>query len=407
MAELNIRGTANPKQDLDKFFDDEVKLMQKEKEQAGDYFNRLRDIMMKKLREMTPWTWNYLNSGSHYDGVKVSRADEMDCMFFPNNIPQDWLEVVHDDTPPEYCYIKLRAPRGVDKSDPKYSRLQDLCEGDRLSSALYKDMIFEAFEAGRQEHRHAKVDPDSKPDCPSFMVLLDTVPRSDGRRGRRTISIDLLPALKLEGWPSVSKACLRSLNKDDADEIKRAGFHVIPKHCKERAFSKTKHLLWRLSYSSAEKHLTLHADGVLNNPPGNPTCRKLVMRILKRMLEVFKELNNSPAWKEPNASMSVLKNATLKLLKEKPDGFHVSKFTSFQIRTLMWTEYFKHHDSGYWAQKSRRGRLQDALFDLLELLSGNLHLQHFFVPDLDIMKDVPRDEREYLYTLFYIAKEMF
>nr|KAG5700644.1 hypothetical protein BaRGS_015474 [Batillaria attramentaria] len=391
------------------FFDAEVKLLQEEKNEAANSVNQLRTAILKTLNSSFPWNWSYLNSGSHYDGVKVTRPDEVDCMFFPVDVNQ-WLEVDYDGAPSEFCYIKLRKPGAGKEDEEKYTRLADLCELHEddlyLSSTKYRDKIFEVFEVEIKKHRLARIDPDAKAGCPSFMVQLRVRPRG---RGVPTIDLDLLPSLKLEGWPKVSKACLRGLRKDDKDAIKAAGFHVIPKQCKEAAYRKTKHLLWRLSYSAAEKHLTLHADGKLANPDGSPTCRKLVMRVLKRLLEIFKEVNNSFVRKEPNETLIRLQQATAVAREWLQLGheFEVSKFSSFQIRTLMWNEYFKKTSPGAWANENRRGRLQDALVHMKDMLAGDLHVEHFFVPDLDIMKDVPRQEREFLYILFSIAKDLF
>nr|KAG5700643.1 hypothetical protein BaRGS_015473 [Batillaria attramentaria] len=393
MGKVGIYTTSNPNQDVNSFFETEVQLMQVEKNKAGDAFNKFRTTIVKELEERTAWGWKYLNAGSHYDGTK------------------EWLEVVHDDAPPEFCYIRLKTLTGAteDIENEDYQELKDLCEGGFLNSVKYRDKIFHIFEEGMKRHRHARADPDAKPDCPSFMVLLDVIPRAD-RKGLRTISLDLLPALKLDGWPKVSKACLRPLTKDAQDAIKAGGFHVIPKQCKDAVYQQKRHLLWRLSFSTAEKYLTKHADRILRHPTGScsSSCRKLVMRMLKRMLEIFKETNNSPRCKEPNHSMVMLKKATQELRKEMLPNFEVSRFTTFQIRTLMWAEYYIEKPScDMWTHRERRGRLQEAIMHVKDMLAGTKHVEHFFVPDYDIMKGVPRAERSFLYTLFYIAEKLF
>nr|KAG5700645.1 hypothetical protein BaRGS_015475 [Batillaria attramentaria] len=52
-------------------------------------------------------------------------------------------------------------------------------------------------------------------------------------------------------------------------------------------------------------------------------------------------------------------------------------------------------------------RLHLALNQMLKMVSGRTHVHHFFIPDMDIMGEVPRDEREFLYIMFSIAQKLF
>ena len=103
-------------------------------------------------------------------------------------------------------------------------------------------------------------------------------------------------------------------------------------------YKDVRHLLWRLSFSRAEKHLTKYAG---RTPPETsvagtaankavPTCKKTVLRTLKRILEILKGFDNSRE-KKPNPKMVELQKAADKLRNLEESPFSIEKFTTFQV----------------------------------------------------------------------------
>ena len=74
----------------------------------------------------------------------------------------------------------------------------------------------------------------------------------------------------------------------------------------------------------------------------------------------------------------------------------------------MWTLFYLiSPDNEKWVTSNFRTRLAQALKKMRKMVSGRMHVSHFFLPAMDIMADVPRHEREFLYIMFYIAGEIF
>ena len=79
-----------------------------------------------------------------------------------------------------------------------------------------------------------------------------------------------------------------------------------------------------------------------------------------------------------------------------------------KVRTLLWTEFYVTcPENEKWLTACFRSRLIHALFEMKKMLSGRMRVEHFFLPDLDIMAEVPRHEREFLYIMFCIAEKLF
>lgn len=96
---------------------------------------------------------------------------------------------------------------------------------------------------------------------------------------------------------------------------------------------KDRHYLWRLSFSRAEKQLTKHADkrhSGTDCPEPPITCRKVVLRVLKRMLEIIKGVDNSRV-REPDPKMMALQKAAEYLRKERGRRKKIEKYTTFQV----------------------------------------------------------------------------
>ena len=88
---------------------------------------------------------------------------------------------------------------------------------------------------------------------------------------------------------------------------------------------------WRLSFSRAEKQLTKYADRQVSDL-APITCRKRVLRVLKRMLEIIKGFDNSRMG-IPNPKMMELQRAAEHLRGHGRD-IKIEKFTTFQVCTM-------------------------------------------------------------------------
>lgn len=117
--------------------------------------------------------------------------------------------------------------------------------------------------------------------------------------------------------------------------------------------------LWRLSFSTTEKELLLHADGTLSE---GKTCRKDILRLLKDDLE---QLDTS------------------KLRREK-----LETFSSYALKAIMLGQ-FSQHESTHW----RDGPLALGLRYLQALMLWrkaveDCYLEHHFIPGDNLLEDM-------------------
>ncbi|KAK7109018.1 uncharacterized protein [Littorina saxatilis] len=409
MSKLGLEALPKPNFEASSFFKAEVRLKEDEKKGVALAFRPFRERIVSDLTESTKWRWQCFNSGSSYDGTKVTRADEVDCMFHPD-LPADWLQVVYTGAPPGFCFVKLKSSSSL--SSLESEELRELCIKGCVSSTKFREKVFKLFENIVSGERRAKKDPSSKPGSPSYAVLFKATPTD---HGLREISIDLVPALhiKSKGLPPKAGDNLKRVSDTDVELIKKAGFDIIPKEYQKAGYEDVRDILWRLSFSRAEKQLTKHADkrtrgdqhGAHISPP---TCRKWVLRMLKRFLEIIKGFKNSRDGSELNPVLQGLQNAAIHLKTRRGRNVKIEKFTTFQVRTLLWTEmYVIPIDDDKWTVPMARTRLIQALDHLKKMVSGRMHVPHFFLPGLDIMAEVPREEREFLYIMFHIILKLF
>lgn len=340
-------------------------------------------------------------------------------------LPKDCLCAVLDKAPPGYCYLQFHGSRApLDEAQQK--QLERFCEQQRtgvsfLRSDVFRSHVHDVIRGAIHGERKAKVDPSYNPKSPSLVVNLKAIP--DGK-SLREVSIDLVPALHVESLPpGVLGDVLNKLPREDAEQIVAAGFDVIPKHFSGEAYRGESHLLWRLSFSRAEKQLTKFADlrtkTVVRTPARDyptggkqkPTCRKEVLRILKRLLEVIKGFHNSKkGWKNP--VMIDLQKASETLQERRP--VKDWKITAFEIRTLLlWEFYMNCPGPEKWTLDRRRERVQHALRQLRKMSLSpderrSLRVPHFFLRKVipDVMVDVPQQEREFLYIMFSLAEKL-
>eukprot|EP00105_Crassostrea_gigas_P036209 XP_019920357.1 PREDICTED: cyclic GMP-AMP synthase isoform X2 [Crassostrea gigas] len=157
--------------------------------EVNKFINALTDTMER--RSNIPIT--LLKSGSYYDRTKIDYNDEFDFMFYPDIR----MEADFTNCPPGYC--KIRKGETVNKDlDPFIDR------DGYLVPELYKAHMFDIFEKcrtdssfrqGRRTQMKAR-----KPESPAYTLLF-----SLGIRGKSPIDIDLVPAIRIDGWPKTAR----------------------------------------------------------------------------------------------------------------------------------------------------------------------------------------------------------
>ncbi|XP_046583526.1 cyclic GMP-AMP synthase-like [Haliotis rubra] len=393
--EKKIISTKNTR-NIGEFFGKQVQLRKHQIATAREMFNSLVQKVVCHLEAKTSWRWGDLKSGSYYDGTKVSCPDEMDCMFVAK---LQSLEVSTRGAPVGFCYVKVTQPQ---------EDLTNFCQEDFLSSTKFRQYIFSCLED--MLVRPITRDTTQEPGSPSFGINYDTGLK-DGD-SNFVISIDLVPALYFPGWPDTAgdfSGCTQRQLKD----ISKKGFLVVAKEC-DIADAKDRDLLWRLSFSASEKTITKHADLDENDECAGSTertCRKKVLRILKRILEIAKDDEDSARMDESLATQGKEIASELRRAAQytREHGYCVAKhkFTTFQLRTLMWNEFYVATLGDHmWGNDSLVNRLKLSIVKLKKMLTGELPMDHFFIPNFDIMAEVPPVERKYLYIMACVAERL-
>ncbi|XP_046353510.2 uncharacterized protein LOC124133238 [Haliotis rufescens] len=397
---IMISNTRN----ISDFFGTEVQLRKHQMKTAREMFNPLVCKVISHLQTKTTWVWEDLKSGSYYDGTKVSRPDEMDCMFVAQ---LKGLDVSTHGAPAGFCYVKVTQSQ---------TDLSSLCNKGFLSSTKFRQYVFSCL--ADMELRRVKRDTTLGPGSPSYGITYDTGLKTGD--SKFLISIDLVPALHFPGWPITARD-FSSCSDGRLKDISKKGFHVVAKAC-DRADAKDRDLLWRLSFSASEKTITKHADmgekgeekkdGCAGNSESKAerTCKKKVLRILKMILEIAKDDQDRCKIDESLATggKEIASKLRLAVKYTREHGYRVDKhkFTTFQLRTLMWNEFYVTTLEGVWGNDSLVNRLKLCISKLKKMLTGELPMEHFFIPNFDIMAEVPLVERKYLFIMACVAEKL-
>lgn len=118
------------------------------------------------------------------------------------------------------------------------------------------------------------------------------------------------------------------------------------------------HLLWRVSFSHAEKELILHANQSDNG------CRKDVFKILKKIKENIKSKN-------PN---------------------EMDKFCSYHLKMFILDFFDKHSD---FSKERKLDLLKKSIKKLAKCVSNGTIKNYFFSRD-NVLQSVPEKERGYV-----------
>jgi len=121
---------------------------------------------------------------------------------------------------------------------------------------------------------------------------------------------------------------------------------------------------WRLSFSTAEKEIILHADGK-NSPSVEKTCRKDVLRLLKYDLFEFYSNNH----------------------------FDDEMICSYYLKTLFLHLLEEQTDPKLWTGELLRFRYVDALSSIVSCIDKR-HIEHYFIAGENILSENEIPERQ-------------
>lgn len=195
-----------------------------------------------------------------------------------------------------------------------------------------------------------------KPESPAYTLLF-----SLGIRGKAPIDIDLVPAIRIDGWPKTARK-VKSGTWIDDNAAKKAMqcFYLVTKRYPEDHPDVC--LLWRVSFSHAEKELILHANKSDNG------CRKDILKILKKIKEDIKE------------------NINLKTPVE------MDKFCSYHLKMFI-LEFF---DKQRNFSKENKYHLVKECIKQLAKCVRNGTIKNYFIPRDNVLQSVPEEERLYV-----------
>nr|XP_022304997.1 uncharacterized protein LOC111112013 isoform X2 [Crassostrea virginica] len=313
-----------------------------------DCMNRFIKMLESTMNGISHFPLKTFKSGSYYDRTKIDYNDEFDFMFFPDMK----MEAVFTNCPPGYCKIRKGVTNSKDL-DPYLNKDGFLVPG------LFKQAMFDLFEKslsdgtfreGRRTTRQT-----SKPGSPAYTILYNL-----GIHGKRPIDVDLVPAIRIECWPKPAKEIKPDWVKKETTERATRCFHAVMKTYPENWPDGD--LLWRISFTHAEKELILHAN------EKEKGCRKDIFRLLKKIKEVMKSRNSND----------------------------IDKFCSYHLKMFMLKFFDKEK---YFRNEMKVDLLKKAIKKLGESVEhGNI--PNYFIPEDNVIVNVLEKER----TL--IAKEL-
>nr|XP_022304992.1 proteoglycan 4-like isoform X2 [Crassostrea virginica] len=311
--------------------------------------NRFIENLESTMDGISHFPLKTFKSGSYYDRTKIDYNDEFDFMFFPDIK----MEAVFTNCPPGYC--KIRKGVTISKDLDPY-----LNKDGFLVPGLFKQAMFDLFEKslsdgtfreGRRATRQT-----SKPGSPAYTISYNL-----GIHDKPPIDVDLVPAIRIECWPKPAKEIKPDWVKKETTERATRCFHAVMKTYPENWPDGD--LLWRISFTHAEKELILHAN------EKEKGCRKDIFRLLKKIKEVMKSRNSNES---------------------------IDKFCSYHLKMFMLKFFDKQK---YFGNEMKVDLLKKAIKKFGESVEHGI-IPNYFIPEDNVIVNVPEKER----TL--IAKEL-
>ncbi|XP_048256501.1 uncharacterized protein LOC125371612 isoform X2 [Haliotis rufescens] len=374
MVERNIIWNSDdPKKDIKRFFENEVKMEQRDIQPALVHFKWLREKIVGRLNsEMNFGTWKVCNAGSHFDGTKTK------------------LEAVFDDT----CEAGTCKVKVVGVVDDHEKDLELFLDGGYVNFKKFRKYVFEKLERVLETDRKLK-DARKFKDSQSFAVRYEGIASEEGMK---SIDIDFVPSLNIKPWPrkNVSRDIEDILpDKAKAASIKENGFNVTPKQQNQ---GKYPDLQWQVSFSYAEKAITKHADKISWKPS---------LRTLKRVLEIAN--GNSDCCAKGKSPELVQIQEAVRYVKEHNPKLRSSRLTTYHIRTLMWWQLYDLTAGEHvWRQETMAARFQDCLRKFQKMMTGEIVVPHFFLPQIkNILPRMHKEERAFLYVIAKATEVVF
>ncbi|XP_061185554.1 cyclic GMP-AMP synthase-like [Saccostrea echinata] len=305
-----------------------------------DRVNVFVQNLEETISRVSDFPLELFKSGSYYDKTKIDYADEFDFMFYPKaNFEADFTNC-----PPGFCKIKKGRTTSQD-FDKMFNK------DGYLVPDFFKEKMFQIFKKciespGFREGRRTKRKPRA-PESPAFTVFYDLQ-----LQGKPPIDIDLVPAIRVDGWPSnFRKLHAKWLSDDHAKEAMKC-FHAVTKTFPGKQADGG--LLWRVSFSHAEKKLINHADYT------DKGVRKTIFKILKKLKEDI-----------------------------KTDCPGIEKFCSYHLKMFMLGFFDRHKD---FSEKNEELLFNQSIKELVKCLQSG-EIRNYFIPSDNILKYVPDNEK--------------
>ncbi|XP_046552479.1 uncharacterized protein LOC124262089 isoform X2 [Haliotis rubra] len=386
VSTCKLEHSRNPRSDILNFFNDDVALKQTEIVDVAPYFTELQNDICTFLKSKTPWTWKVFRGGSYYDKTKVSRPNEMDCLFIPE--VDSPLQPVYRDCYPGYCKVRV---------ENTSSALNSLCKDSFLNPGEYRQYFFDRMDEFVRGSPRCKRNLKHQ-NSPSFGI---TYTGTTTFHGTLDIDVDIVPAINIPQWPPSSTA--RDLSKCEnlkeishfinLSDIKEKGFNITTKCCPAHHADNQ----WQMSFSLAENKLTLH---------GNKDSWKPILRTMKRVMEIAKGQQGLTVTGKSQMIQQVAEHTKQHYLRDA--SFRLC-FTTYHIRTLMWTLLYD-LSAGFhvWEDETQEHRLHFCLGKFKKMLTGEMTVPHFFLPNVrNMMSTVRWKDREFMYILVRSMEILF
>ncbi|XP_064607070.1 cyclic GMP-AMP synthase-like [Liolophura sinensis] len=325
----------DPKAALDQIIQ-EVKLDKGDIKHGAEFIKDISKNFVEDLNKIdTHFQWKILTSGSYYEKVKVCKPNEFDLMM----VATPPCEAHYAPSSPDYCSLEI--------PEPKRSAMSELLtDGKWLSPKALKAHVLKLLPKALEQFRLSRqieleVVQSRKSPALNLRCTRQAYPREVA--SPVTYDVDLVPSMELPKFPPFAA------HKKKYQDAKT---HVVAKTAaQEMQLGPNRDKLWRLSFSNIEKEIILHANS------GQKSCRKLVFRVLKYILEKAKE------------------------------KYNIRGLSSYHIKTFMLYQYDGFPADESWCHTMLRTRLHHCIPQLQRVLKEK-KLVHYFLTSVNLTKDL-------------------
>ncbi|XP_051775566.1 cyclic GMP-AMP synthase isoform X2 [Erpetoichthys calabaricus] len=330
---------------------DSIKIRQTDKSEASKQVNDLMKEILSQLKELGV---SQQNTGSYYEFVKISEANEFDFML---TMPVDRVKLETFGEEVAFYHVSL-------KRNAKKELENFVVDETTLSANL---MLTEFRKEIKKILRKSKVDAHlqrKKPGCPAITLSL-----KNAKENGKDIEVDIVPGLEVHSsWPPATNEGFKKIDTWLGTKVKRTlkqePFYLVPKYVGDGTTKRNGVLakdVWRISSSNIEKKI-LKEHGQTRTcceAHGVKCYRKQCLKLLKYLLQKLKE-------KHPR---------------------ELSKFSSYFMKTTLLHVCAKQPEDAQWSLNNLSQRFLQLVTDLIEYLrSGNL--PHFFIPECNLLETI-------------------